>query len=186
MNHRTDSRLRVLRAMVCVALLGFVCAPGGCSRPDREDPGGGPQAGAARLGRRGQSVDRSGKAGTEEVGEVSELETYQGPPVRAELEVMESHPEQFAVLVKVTAPTAGWILKEEGVGVEKGRTRIRLVLEEPGPDELNAAVLETLESRTVLGTKVSWPVEVLVSRRQRGVVYVQEPPYALAALLTKP
>ena len=175
-----------LRRMACAAFACLVCLPAGCSRPDRDESGSRPEAGAPAAGGGEREAGRSGADRSQEAAEVPEVETYRGPPLRAELEVMESHPEQYAVLVEVTAPTAGWTLEEEGVGVEKGRTRVRLVLEEPGPDELNAAVLETLESRTVLGADVSWPVEVLVSRRQRGVVYVQEPPYELAAVLARP
>lgn len=107
---------------------------------------------------------------------------YEGPPVRAVLEVMESEPPQYAVSVEVQVPTAGWELDLVDVREEGDALVVELKLTEPAADELVAQVIQTKTARAKLDREPD-VVQVRVSRWQRGVQYLVPPAARLAAVL---
>lgn len=107
---------------------------------------------------------------------------YEGPPVTAELEVMESDPPRYAVAIDVRVPTAGWQLELVETRDERDATVVKVQLTEPGEDEIVAQVVQTLEARATLDARPE-VVHVLVSRWQRGVQYLVEPEAKLAAIV---
>lgn len=109
---------------------------------------------------------------------------FEGPPVRASLEVMESHPPQYAVLIEVDAPTLGWELATEGVAAGADATVVTLELTEPGPDEIVAQVVQTRTARVALDHAPT-VVQVRISRWQRDVHYLVSPGAKLAAVVTR-
>src|SRR5690606_29337731 len=104
-------------ALVLLVAAGACHAPDDGERPGPAGPSAGgeaaaPDPGAADPG--GAEPDATPEGDGETPGRppqggfVSEpAEGYDGPPVTAVLEVMESFPEQYAVAVEVTAPTGG-------------------------------------------------------------------------------
>ena len=104
---------------------------------------------------------------------------YQGPPVEAALEVMESEPPQYALAVAVEVPTAGWELEVDALRREGSVTVLELKLTEPGAAELVAQVLQTKTARVPLDRRPEI-FEIRLSRWQRGVEYLVAPPAKLA------
>jgi hypothetical protein len=104
---------------------------------------------------------------------------YEGPPVEALLEVMESEPPQHALAVAVEVPTAGWELEVDGLRRDGAVTVLELKLTEPGAEELVAQVLQTKTVRVPLDERPQ-VFEIRVSRWRRGVEYFVAPPAKLA------
>lgn len=109
---------------------------------------------------------------------------YAGPKVTATLQVMESQPVQHAVAVALEAPTGGYQLVHDRTEPHGGVVRVLLTLTEPGHDEANVAMLETKHARVPLPAGKE-PVEVCISTVTRGLNYIQQPPYLLAAKLAR-
>src|SRR5690606_11780560 len=119
-------------------------------------------------------------------GFVSEpAEGYDGPPVTAVLEVMESFPEQYAVAVEVTAPTGGHELEHTATRkAEDGATEIELKLPTPAEGEGVTQALETLRVRVPLESRPQ-EVRIRVAQWMRGAHYVREPDAVLAAVIAR-
>ena len=114
---------------------------------------------------------------------------FEGPEVRAILEVMESHPPQYAVAVELVAPSGGHELRHDETvwRADPGRdvAEVRLRLETPGQEEPVTMALETLRERVAL-ERAPDLVEVRIATWQRGVQYLVAPEYELADVLTGP
>lgn len=110
--------------------------------------------------------------------------TYAGPPVRCELEVMESQPPQYAVVVVVTAPTGGFELASEGAQTEGELAVVALRLTSPGGAEV---VTQALEHKRVRVPLQGQPrrIEVRIAEWQRGVEYFVPPEHRLAEVLER-
>lgn len=109
---------------------------------------------------------------------------WDGPPLRAELETMESEPPQFAVAITVEAPTLGHDLELVEVGRDGGTTVVTLKLTEPGADEVVGQMVQTERVRVPLDHAPE-RVLVRVSRWQRGTQYLVPPEARLAAVLER-
>lgn len=109
----------------------------------------------------------------------NDQEPYAGPEFKIDVLVMESFPEQYAALFKVTTNTGGWNLTLDRTAWEGGALKAYLTLEGPGRDELVTQALEDHEARFAAGTKKIERAEAYVRLTRRGEGGVQ--PYRLAA-----
>jgi hypothetical protein len=124
--------------------------------------------------------DTGGEAGTTPRGSGADEEPqYAGPELSIDVLVMESFPEQYAALFKVTTNTGGWKLTLDRVAWEGRTLKAYLTLEAPGIDELVTQALEDHEVRHAAGTKKIERAEAYVRLTRRGEGGVQ--PYRLAA-----
>ncbi len=104
------------------------------------------------------------------------IETYAGPPARADLEVMESEPLQYAISLKVEVPTGGFSLEHDTTKADAEGTWVYFSLTEPGAEENALQALQELDCREGLGA-VARPIHVLVTRKTRGTPDVSTPPH---------
>jgi hypothetical protein len=111
--------------------------------------------------------------------------TYDGPPLRAELEVMESQPPQYAVRVAVTPPTSGFELEHDETLSERGVTTLHFKLTTPAEDEGNSANRDPVVARVTLDEAPGDVVHVRVATWERGVQYLRPPTYELAAVVRR-
>ena len=165
-------------AVCATALVSLVL--NGCSKDESTSNGATlsppPQSGDGSApvsppGDSGAALPRGDRAGDDE--------PYAGPEFTIDILVMESFPEQYAALFKVTTNTGGWNLSLDRTAWEDGTLRAFLTLEGPGPDELVTQALEDHEARFAAGTKKIGKVEALVRITRRSEGGVQ--PYRLAA-----
>ena len=120
---------------------------------------------------------------------VEQPKPWEGPPATVELEVMESLPQQFAVTLRVQAPSGGFRLRAIGVpltirerlspvdgaakpargGLGKRfgqpvRTDVRFELTLPPANVPAITVIEECSVRVDLGSEVAFPIRVLLRR----------------------
>ena len=117
----------------------------------------------------GRGDDATGDAAGDSAG----VRPWREPPAAAELEIMESMPEQFAVTLRVQAPSGGYALRAVGFGggagagadAERGEaTAVRFELREPPADAAVTTAIEELDARIALGTEVRFPIRVWLRR----------------------
>jgi len=107
--------------------------------------------------------------------------TYVGPPlvttfVAADPKLLEG---TFHVMTTVVVPTTGWDLRLLSLHDGGAVTTAYYVLEEPGPYETVAPMLETKRVWVNLGHTVGAELRIMVQRQVRGVL--PQPFFALAA-----
>jgi hypothetical protein len=121
-------------------------------------------------------------AEAEHAGSEETPTAWSGPPVHGDLEVMESQPPQYAVAVRVDAPTGGHELQFVDVAGDPARPEVRFQLTVPGQDEFVTQARTELIARARLASRPD-RVEIRISTVQRGVHYFQAPPFELASVL---
>ncbi|MBX3365416.1 MAG: hypothetical protein KF866_11730 [Phycisphaeraceae bacterium] len=133
---------------------------------------------AATLAACGDKKSDPGKSDTPSTSNASP----KGPPVSApsaykpeytvDIEVMESMPEQYAVVWTALVNSGGWTMTVEQVNVEESFGEviadIYVILEEPASDEIVTQAFDTLEGRHRVGEQKIDRAQLFVKRVVRN------------------
>lgn len=136
----------------------------------------GANEGAASGG--GQSAPGAGG------GPAFPADPYEGPEIEAALEVMESQPPQYALVVRAVCPSGGHELVADGVRRAGSVAQALVTLTRPGPDEMVTMAFETKSVRIPLDPAPA-RIEVRVATARRNVHTLVPPPYLLARVVER-
>jgi len=79
--------------------------------------------------------------------------TWEGPLVKAAIEVAQTSPAQYAAVYQTTVPTGGYALRRDHVEHVRGELSIYLFLDTPAPEQAVTEAMETLSGRYDAGEK---------------------------------
>lgn len=105
---------------------------------------------------------------------------YEGPELTASVEIQESHPPQYTLVVEVNCPTGGYALTLSSYDGESTPRVVSYVLTSPASDELVIQAFQKHSARIDLGADRT-PVQVRVCQRQRRDPDGAKQPFKLAA-----